>query len=276
MQAYCDRTGSTFGFGLGRIHHVLSSAERERIVLTAYDVGCRHFDLAAAYGDGLCEAEAGRILGTRRSTLRLATKFGIPASNLGGRNIPLYFLGKAARKVFSSSYGSEYGLRDFSPEAAIISVEQSLKRLRTDYIDYLFFHEPRHARDIDAVEKAVETMERLKRDGKIGHYGISSQTSVLLESARHGIHSGDAVQFELSEDSGKLLDGLPNGDFLSSFGIIRHLKTASSATRLDYGQVLTWFRRNYPGVMPILASNRPREIEKLGKAASTLTRVPAP
>jgi aryl-alcohol dehydrogenase-like predicted oxidoreductase len=52
----------SIGFGLGRLHHVLSGAERERIVLGAIDAGIEHFDVAAAYGDGLCEAEAGRLL----------------------------------------------------------------------------------------------------------------------------------------------------------------------------------------------------------------------
>lgn len=267
--------GGDFGFGLGKIHHVFSGTQRERIVLAAYDAGCRHFDLAAAYGDGLCEAEAGRILKSRRHSICLATKFGIPTSDLGGRNIPLYFLRKVSRKMFSRSYGRELGLRDFSPDTAIRSVERSLRRLRTDYIDYVFFHEPRHAHDLYAALGAVETMERLKRDGKIRSFGFSARTGILLDAARGGIRAGEAVQFELSDASGKLLDEVPSSQAIFSFGIIRHLNAAPSGTRLEYGPVLSWFRRNYPGVTPIFASNRPHEIERLGRAVSQLTQAPA-
>ncbi len=260
-----------FGFGLGKIHHVFSGAERERIVLTAYDAGCRHFDTAPAYGDGLCEAEAGRILRGRRHSVTLATKFGIPTSDLGGRNVPLYFLGKISRKMFSRSYGREYGLRDFSPDAAIHSVEQSLRRLRTDYIDCLFFHEPRNIDELQAALEAVETLERLKCDGKIRSFGFSAPTGLLLEAARSGIPANEAVQFELADESGKLLNEMPNSRAIFSFGIIRYLNAASSGPRLEYGPLLSWFRRKYPGVTPIFASNRPHEIERLGKAVAQLT-----
>lgn len=249
---------------------MFSAAERERIVLTAYDAGCRHFDTAPAYGDGLCEAEAGRILTGRRHSVRLATKFGIPASDLGGRSIPLYFLGKISRKIFSSSYGREYGLRDFSPKAAIHSVDQSLKRLRTDYIDYLFFHEPRHADDLQAALEALEVLERLKREGKIRRFGLSARTSILLEAIRGGGPAMEAVQFELSDESRELLNRLHSPLVVSCFGIIRHLTAGAPGTRLDFGSVITWFRTNYPGVMPLFASNRPSEIERLGKVLSQL------
>ena len=108
------------GFGLGRLHHVFSGKERERIVLGAIDAGFAHFDLAAAYGDGLCEAEVGRLLKGRRTEVSLATKFGIPCGSLGGRSILLYYAGKAFRKAFSTSYGNEYSLRNFSANTGIV------------------------------------------------------------------------------------------------------------------------------------------------------------
>lgn len=258
------------GFGLGRLHHVLSAAQRERIVLGACDAGFTHFDLAAAYGDGLCEAEAGRILRRRRSEVSLATKFGIPTSSLGARNIPLYFAGKVLRKAFSRSYGSEYGRRDFSPAAAVRGLEQSLKRLSTDYLDCFFFHEPRDACEFGQVLETAETMERLKREGKILHYGISTCTETFLACGRDGF-VGDIVQFELAAQSPALVAAVPEGCRTSAFGLVRFRRTSDGSPRLDYGELLRWFFERYAGTMPILASNRPDEIARLGRALEDLS-----
>lgn len=267
--AAADPPRPAVGFGLGKLHHVVSRAERERVVLGAYDAGLRHFDLAAAYGDGLCEAEVGRILGQRRATVSLATKFGIPCRSLGGRNVPLYFAGKALRKAFSRSYGSEYALRDFSAKAVIRGLEQSLKFLRTDYVDCLFLHEPRDPRDFDAARGAVETLERLKDSGKILRYGISARTEQFLELGPGGIF-GDVVQFELSQQSPALVATTPPERRTAAFGLVRFLASAGSSGRLDYAQILRWFFQDYPRTMPIFASNRPDEIARLGKALATL------
>jgi hypothetical protein len=267
-----DPPGPAVGFGLGKLHHVTSRAKRERIVLGAYDAGLRHFDLAAAYGDGLCEAEVGRILGSRRASVSLATKFGIPCRSLGGRNIPLYFAGKALRKAFSPSYGREYGLRDFSPEAAVRGLEQSLRFLRTDYLDCLFLHEPRDERDFDAARGAIETLERMKDSGKILRYGISARTEQFLELGSDGIFGG-VVQFELSSESPALVAMVPPERQTAAFGLIRFLAASGSSQRLDYAQTLRWFFQNYPRTMPIFASNRPEEIARLGRALAAL---PAP
>lgn len=266
-----EPSGPAIGFGLGKLHHVVSRAERERIVLGAYDAGLRHFDLAAAYGDGLCEAEVGRLLGSRRDTVSLATKFGIPCRSLGGRNVPLYFAGKALRKAFSRSYGSEYALRDFSPEAVIRGLEQSLRFLRTDYLDCLFLHEPRDPRDFDAARGAIETLERLKDGGKILRYGISARTEQFLELGPDGLF-GDVVQFELSSASPALLAMVPPGRRTAAFGLIRFLASDTRGDRLDYADILAWFFRRYPQTMPIFASNRPNEIARLGAAFATMGR----
>jgi hypothetical protein len=261
------------GFGLGRLHHVPSRKMREKIVLGALDAGMTHFDMAAAYGDGLVEAEAGRILHGKRSRITLATKFGIPTGTLGARNIPLYFVSKALRKAFHSRYGQEYGLRDFSPDAAVRGLEESLKRLRTDHVDWLFFHEPRHARDFDAVLKARDAMERLKDQGKIRAYGVSACPEFFLDYGAEGI-VGERVQFELNEHSSRLLSAARTAR-ASAYGLIRHLRKAKTPGRLDYGEVLAWFFDRYPTTMPILASNRPDEIARLGRALAGLSRYKA-
>src|SRR5207248_1505143 len=130
------------GFGLGRLHHIFSRRMRERIVLGAMDAGFRHFDLAPAYGDGLVERELGRILGLRRAQVHIATKFGIPFRPIGALPMPAYFFLRAAGKAMRTSFGARYGERDFRPQTLIRSLDASLRRLRTDYVDLLLVHEP--------------------------------------------------------------------------------------------------------------------------------------
>lgn len=264
-------SGSTprLGFGLGRLHHVFSARKREWILLTAVEAGLTHFDLAAAYGDGFCEAEAGRILRRHRSQITLATKFGIPCGSSGEGHPWLYFARKGLRKAFSRSYGSEYGERDFSAGAAVRAVEDSLRRLRTDYIDCLFFHEPRHSADAEVIGRAVEAMERLKAQGKIRSYGVSARTDYFLSSP--GSIAGDIVQFELDEDSPALADRLPAHLRSSAFGLVRFYgRYTRSGERLDYTSLLGRFFETYPNTMPILASNRPDAIRSMGRAAEML------
>jgi hypothetical protein len=205
----------------------------------------------------------------------LATKFGIPCRSLGGRNVPLYFAGKVLRKAFSPSYGREYALRDFSPEATVRGLEQSLRFLRTDYVDCLFLHEPRDARDFDAARGAVEMLERLKESGKILRYGISARTEQFLDLGPDGIF-GDVIQFEMSSQSPALIAMVRPECRTAAFGLIRFLASGGNGQRLDYAQMLRWFFQHYPRTMPIFASNRPDEIARLGAALAALPPPEAP
>jgi hypothetical protein len=81
------------------------------------------------------------------------------------------------------------------------------------------------------------------------------------------------VQFELGPHSRDLVAGLPEGMSTSCFGLVRHRRDASPPGRLDYGGLLRWFFENYPGTMPILATNRPDQIKEMGRAIAELPRV---
>jgi L-galactose dehydrogenase len=131
---------------LGGVFQPIDEAEGIRTVHTALDLGINYLDTSPYYG--LTESE--RVLGkaisqVSRDSFLLSTK--------AGRNGTDDF--------------------DFSASALERSVEDSLRRLRTDYIDILFLHDIEFASLDQIVEESIPAMEKLREKGWIRHTGIS-------------------------------------------------------------------------------------------------------
>ena len=123
-----------------------SRADSEKIIACALDHGINFIDTANIYTKGESESILGHCLGERRGDVVLATKTGGPTSRIPNHS----------------------GL---SRSQLIRSVEDSLKRLRTDYIDLLYLHFP--DRNTPA-EEYIDTVTSLIRSGKIRYWGISN------------------------------------------------------------------------------------------------------
>jgi len=83
----------------------------------------------------------------------------------------------------SRRYHSSPGRYDFSFEHIIKSVEGSLKRLKTDYLDVLLLHRPDPLVD---PEEVAQAFDKLKQAGKVRWFGVSNHTTTqiqLLQSA---------------------------------------------------------------------------------------------
>ncbi|MDW3687286.1 aldo/keto reductase [Cupriavidus sp. CV2] len=118
----------------------------KRIIDKAFDQGINFIDTADVYHGGRSEEIVGRAIAERRDNWVVATKFGYPTSQ--GPN--------------------EQGQ---SRKWIVQSVEASLKRLGTDYIDILYFHRAL----VDApLEEGVRAIGDLIRQGKIRYFGISN------------------------------------------------------------------------------------------------------
>lgn len=126
------------------------------------EIGLNEFDHADIYGDYTTEAEFGVVLkgkSSLRDKMKIITKCGI---KMVSPNRPLHHI---------KSY-------DTSKQHIITSVEASLKNLNTDYIDTLLIHRPDVL--IDPIEIA-DTIEILKREGKIRGFGLSNFTTQQVE-----------------------------------------------------------------------------------------------
>lgn len=124
----------------------VSKDELIAAVREAIEIGVNFFDTADTYGLGTSEKTLAEAIGARRNDVVIATKFGVRVEN---------------GKTFY----------DNSSEWIRTACENSLRRLKTDYIDLYQIH----YRDSETpIEYVVETLETLKKEGKIRYYGLSN------------------------------------------------------------------------------------------------------
>ncbi|MDD2361647.1 MAG: aldo/keto reductase [Oscillospiraceae bacterium] len=188
----------------------LKPAEAERFIQTALDMQANFFDHADIYGDGSCEeifADAIHMNGDVREKILLQSKCGI-------------------RK----------GMFDFSKEHILKSVEGSLKRLKTEYLDVLLLHRP------DALaepEEVAEAFNILKSSGKVRNFGVSNQKPMQIELLKKYISQPIvANQLQLS---------VTNANMISN-GINVNMENSSAVDR--DGSVLDYCRLNDITVQP--------------------------
>ena len=122
--------------------------EAKSIVDEATDGGINYFDTADFYGKGKNEEIVGKALGKRRSDIILATKVG-------------------------NEWQKDSDEVQWNPSKSYITsqVHESLRRLKTDWIDLYQLH---GGLITDPHEETIEAFESLKKDGLIREYGISS------------------------------------------------------------------------------------------------------
>lgn len=140
----------------------ISVPELQKMIEHAVDLGVTTFDHADIYGDYACEALFGEALSSMpsiRERLQLVTKCGIEL-------------------VSGNNPGCRIKHYDTSRSHIIASVENSLRRLRTDYIDLLLIHRPDPLMDPDEVASAFSS---LQESGKVRHFGVSNFRTCQFE-----------------------------------------------------------------------------------------------
>lgn len=148
----------TIAVGCMRING-LKPAEAERFVQTALDEGAYFFDHADIYGGGECEAIFSKAI---HMTSAVREKI-----------------------LIQSKCGIRPGIAfDFSKEHILKSVDGSLKRLNTDYLDVLLLHRP------DALmepEEVAEAFDILASSGKVRHFGVSNQNPMQMKLLKRSL-----------------------------------------------------------------------------------------
>ena len=163
--------GNTFGNSYGST----DDAESRRAVRRAYELGCNFFDTADVYGHGHSEEVLGEALRGIRQDVIIATKVG---GNFYNRDVnPLVAgriaeaLGHPLERLTPDAPLPVTHDANFSPSYIRFAVDQSLRRLGTDYIDLLQLHNP--ALGLIADPETYQVLEDLKEEGKIRFYGVS-------------------------------------------------------------------------------------------------------
>ena len=154
-----DLTVSEVGFGVWTVGSSWWGITDEDfgvdLLRKAYGLGITFFDNADSYGDGKAERMLARALGDVRDKIVVATKFGYDFYSQRDDDRP----------------GHRERPQDFSPKFVRRALEESLRRLETDYIDLYQLHNPRM--ETIQSEELFETLDELKREGKIRHYGVA-------------------------------------------------------------------------------------------------------
>ena len=165
--------------GVGR---ELKPRQPERILNAVLDAGINYIDVSVDYGEA--EEHIGSCIANRRKEFFIASKCGCPPDV--SKFLP------AERTRFGVPLPR---LHDYSRENIIKTFDQSLRRMQTDYVDVLQFHfSP--TRKLLEQEKAVETLESLKRDGKIRFIGCSSILPNITDHINMGVF--DVLQIPYS------------------------------------------------------------------------------
>ncbi len=151
---------SVVGLGCNNFGGMIKSLDLDgsrKVVNAALDAGITLFDTSDSYGvDGGSEKTLGEVLGERRKDIVLATKFSSPLN-----------------REKSSRYNASRGY-------IMTAVEDSLRRLRTDYIDLYQYHFPDPNTPI---EETMRALDDLVRQGKVRYLGCSNLAAWQLVDA---------------------------------------------------------------------------------------------
>jgi aryl-alcohol dehydrogenase-like predicted oxidoreductase len=198
-----DSSTMYLGFGTAGISSLSSRGGAIRLLRVAFDGGIRHFDTAPLYGKGYAEQILGDFIARRRSALSIATKFGLggdgslplPASLA----LPLNYYRKKFKGMpitlppAEPAEAAPLSFRRIDLASVRQSLATSLKRLRTDYIDYYLLHEALPGFLDEAV---LPFLLSKKEQGVIRHIGIATDGYNLNSLAADEIASWDVLQYE--------------------------------------------------------------------------------
>jgi aryl-alcohol dehydrogenase-like predicted oxidoreductase len=174
---------SVVGLGCNNFGRRLDTDGARTVVDAGLEAGVTLLDTAESYGGhGASETILGEILEGRRDRVVLATKFGHQSSDLG--------YGPAA----GAKGGRSYIRR---------AVTESLRRLRTDYIDLYQLHTPD---PVTPIAETIAALDELVREGKVRYIGHSNLSGWQLADAAHTAEQMGAAPFISAQNHWSLLE----------------------------------------------------------------------
>ncbi|MCX7166539.1 MAG: aldo/keto reductase [Rhodocyclales bacterium] len=166
---------SRISFGTASLHHLFSRANRRRLLDTAAASGITHFDTSPYYGYGLAESDLGTFMYGRRDAFTVTTKVGLYPFGGAAQGAFGVWTRKMAGKLYSRLSAPEV---DWHVQRASDSLDASLKRLKTDHVDFLFLHEP-DIRLLNAGE-VLRWVEAEQSKGKVRYWGLAGLPAMLM------------------------------------------------------------------------------------------------
>jgi aryl-alcohol dehydrogenase-like predicted oxidoreductase len=208
---------STIGLGCNNFGGRIDFEATRAVIHKAIDLGITLFDTSDTYGErGGSEIDMGKALGDRRKDIVLATKFGNPMDTAGVKQ------GGARRYIMTA-------------------VEDSLRRLRTDWIDLYQIHsfDP-----LTPIEETLRTLDDLVREGKVRYIGCSNFPAWRVTEAHWTARLHGLNKFVSCQDEYSLVFRTPEAEVMpaaraAGMGMLPYFPLAS-------GLLTGKYRRNAP------------------------------
>jgi aryl-alcohol dehydrogenase-like predicted oxidoreductase len=207
---------SALGFGCSAMMGRVGRKQSLRAISQAYDAGITLFDTARSYGYGESEAIVGEFLRGRRDRVILSTKFGIvPVRQSDWKRSFMPIVRTAVglvpsiRKLIRRQVRAQLDEQQFTSDILRRSVEESLRQLRTDYIDILFLHSP--SITVLRRDDLFEELEKLVATGRARAVGISADPELIASVLQSTPTLLTAMQFPVN---------------LFDISLVRHIEAA--------------------------------------------------
>ncbi len=178
---------STIGLGCNNFGGRIGLEQTRSVIHKALDLGITLFDTADTYGErGGSETLMGQILGDDRKRIVLATKFAMPMDDVGVK------VGGSRRYIMQA-------------------VEDSLRRLKTDWIDLYQMHQtdPR-----TPIEETLRALDDLVRQGKVRYIGCSNYAAWQVVEAAWTARSNGLNPFVSHQDEYSLVFRKPEAELM--------------------------------------------------------------
>jgi aryl-alcohol dehydrogenase-like predicted oxidoreductase len=184
-----DLEVSVAGLGCNNFGMRIDEDATKAVVDAAIDAGITFFDTADLYGGTHSEEFLGRVLGSRRDDVLIATKFGMLKPP------------------------EERGLTGGKPAWVAQACEDSLRRLGTDRIDLYWLHAPDPETPIG---DTLEALDGLVRDGKVRELGCSNFSAAQLDEAAAAAEERGVRPFATVQNDYSLLQREPEKEVLGA------------------------------------------------------------
>lgn len=208
---------STIGLGCNNFGGRIDEAATRAVIHKALDLGITLFDTADVYGEkGGSETLMGAILGADRKRIVLATKFAAPMDDSGDK------VGGSRRYIMTA-------------------VEDSLRRLKTDWIDLYQMH---RVDPNTPIEETLRTLDDLVRQGKVRYIGCSNFPAWRMTDAAWTARTLGLNGFVSCQDEYSLIHREPEVELMPAarklgFGLLPYFPLASGLLTGKYRRNVT-------------------------------------
>ena len=253
---------SRFAFGTASLHHLFSAAQRQDLLQAAASAGITHFDTSPYYGYGLAECDVGDFLTGQRAAFTVATKVGLYPWGAAAGHAASVWARKALGKVVPTI---SLPVVNWRVDRARLCLHQSLKRLKTDYVDFLFLHEPDE--NLINADEFMRWIEAEVARGAVRSWGLAGVSDKVAPWVRAGHPLAKVVQTQDSPDKRQADFMLTSGRSLQfTYGYLSSPPPSGQAIAPEM-ILRKALERNTAGAV-IVATRRAARISELARLAA--------